>query len=56
MQRLRDTMAKPIDDDIDMQQAIDQTQFDDLKSVPLYEQNQRPNLNFVYREMEQELF
>ncbi len=56
MQRLRDTMAKAIDEDIGMQQAIDQTQFDDWKSVPLYEQNQRPNLNFVYREMEQELF
>lgn len=56
MQRLRDTMAKAIDDDIDMQDAIDQTQFDDWKSVQLYELNQRSNLNFVYREMESELF
>ena len=56
MQRLRDTMAKAIEDDVDMQDAIDNTEFDDWKSVRLYSLNQRPNLNFVYREMEEALF
>lgn len=56
IQRLRDAMAKAIDNDIELQEAMDNTDFADWKDVLLYDLNHKKNIDFVYREMEQELF
>lgn len=56
MQRLRDTMRRAIDEGQDLNDAVDDADFPDWRSVRLYGLNQRANANFVYREMEDELF
>ncbi len=56
IQRLRDRMAEAIENDVDLQTAVDHTDFPNWKDVPLYELNHKKNIDFVYREMEQELF
>lgn len=56
IQRLRNIMAQAIEDGIDLQDAVDQAEFEDWKDTRLYGSNQRPNANFIYREMEAELF
>ena len=56
MQRLRDSMGEAIDNDVELQDAVDNTEFADWKNVPLYQLNHKKNIDFVYREMEQELF
>ncbi len=56
MQRLRDEMGAAVENDVGIQRAVDEGDFDDWKQVRMYGLNHRPNLNFVYREMEQELF
>ncbi len=54
--RLRKAMAKAIEDDVDLQDAIEQNDFPDWQHVRLYDLNHGKNLDFVYRELEQELF
>ena len=56
MQRLRDKMGAAVENDVGIRRAVDEGDFDDWKQVRMYGLNHRPNLNFVYREMEQELF
>lgn len=56
MQRLRDQMAKAVNDDVELQDAVDSSEFPDWKDVPLYQLNHKKNVDFVYREMEEELF
>lgn len=56
MKLLRKTMGKAVEDDIELQDAVESSEFEEWKDVQLYELNHRKNLEFVYREMEQELF
>ncbi len=56
VQRLRDAMAKAVDDGVDMYDAVRNVEFSDWKDSYLYEENHRANANFIYREMEQALF
>ncbi|HHC72683.1 MAG TPA: MBL fold metallo-hydrolase [Thiotrichales bacterium] len=56
MMRLRKAMAEAFEAGLELQEAVEQGDFEDWKKVRLYGLNHRPNLNFVYREMEQELF
>ena len=54
--RLRQFMQQAVDEGMDLQDAVDAARFEDWQKVPLYDLNQRPNANFVYREMELEQF
>lgn len=56
MKRLRAFTAKAIQDGWSLQEAVDQVDFPEWRKVRLYELNHRPNANFVYLEMEQDLF
>lgn len=56
MQRLREVMTKAVEEDVELQDAVESNEFEEWKDVPLYELNHRKNLEFVYREMEQVLF
>ena len=56
IRRLRQTMARAIEQGIGLRRAVNQADFPDWKDVPLYDLNHRANANFVYREMERELF
>ncbi|NOY17774.1 MAG: MBL fold metallo-hydrolase [Gammaproteobacteria bacterium] len=54
--RLREVMARAIEEGLGMQEAIDQADFPDWHASRLYDENHRRNAHFVYQEMEQELF
>ena len=56
MQRLRDVMGEAVDQGLDLQDAVNRADFPEWHDTRLYELNQRANANFVYREMELELF
>jgi hypothetical protein len=56
MQHLRKNMSDALNNDIDLQEAVDNNEFADWQDVPLYKLNHKKNIDFVYREMEQELF
>ncbi|RMD70033.1 MAG: MBL fold metallo-hydrolase [Gammaproteobacteria bacterium] len=58
MQRLRDFMARAIEEGLDLQDAVEASveAFSDWKGVRLFDLNHRANANFVYREMEEALF
>ncbi len=54
--RMRAAMRKAVEDGVSMADAVQQVEFADWQDSRLYEQNQRANANFVYREMEKEFF
>ncbi len=54
--RMREAMRQAVENGTDLQSAVQQVEFKDWQGARLYEQNQRANANFVYREMEQEFF
>ena len=54
--RMRAAMRKAVEDGVSMADAVQQVEFQDWQDSRLYEQNQRANANFVYREMEKEFF
>lgn len=56
IERLRTEMGAAVDEGISLQQAVDNSDFPDWHDTRLYEVNHRANANFVYREMELELF
>jgi glyoxylase-like metal-dependent hydrolase (beta-lactamase superfamily II) len=56
VQRLRDAMAKAVDDGVGMYDAVRGVEFSDWKGAHLYEENHPANANFIYLEMEQALF
>ena len=56
VQRMRSTMKKAVENGASLYDAVKQVEFENWKSLRLYEQNQRANANFVYREMEKEYF
>lgn len=54
--RMRTAMHRAVEEGVGMLDAVQNVEFKDWKDVPLYEENQRANANFVYREMEQAFF
>ncbi|MGV6858966.1 MAG: MBL fold metallo-hydrolase [bacterium] len=56
IERLRETMGQAVENDIDLQDAVDGGDFPDWEGVRMYQLNHRKNLNFVYTEMEEALF
>ena len=56
VERLCNVMAQAIDGGLDLQEAVEQAEFEDWKNTRLYGSNQRPNASFIYRELELELF
>jgi glyoxylase-like metal-dependent hydrolase (beta-lactamase superfamily II) len=54
--RMRAAMRKAVEDGVSLSDAVQQVEFKDWQDARLYEQNQRANANFVYREMEKEFF
>jgi len=56
IQRLRDAVSNAINNDIELQETINMTEFDDWKNIYLYNLNHKKNIDFVYRELEEELF
>jgi glyoxylase-like metal-dependent hydrolase (beta-lactamase superfamily II) len=56
VERLREVMRDAVENGVTLLDATQQTDFDDWKDTRLYEENQRANAGFVYREMEQAFF
>lgn len=56
VERLRKEMGAAVEEGISLQQAVDSSDFPDWHNTRLYQLNHRANANFVYREMELELF
>jgi glyoxylase-like metal-dependent hydrolase (beta-lactamase superfamily II) len=54
--RMRVAMRKAVEDGVSLSEAVQQVEFPDWQDSRLYEQNQRANANFVYREMEKAFF
>lgn len=56
VERMRETMQDAVENGVSLLDATQQSDFDDWKDTRLYEENQRANAGFVYREMEQAFF
>lgn len=56
IERLRAEMGHAVEEGIGLQQAVDESDFSDWRNTRLYDLNHRANANFIYREMEEELF
>lgn len=56
VRRMRENMRNAVENGVSLYDAVKDVEFEDWKGVRLYEENQRANANFVYREMEQEYF
>lgn len=54
--RMRQAMLKAVESGKSLYEAVQTVDFKDWKDKRLYEQNQRANANFVYREMEKQYF
>lgn len=56
MERLRADMAEAVEHGMGLQEAVESSDFSEWHGTRLYEENHSKNANFVYREMELELF
>ncbi len=56
VKRLRDDMRDAIKSGQDLASAVKASDFADWHDAPLYHENHKKNANFIYLEMEQELF
>jgi glyoxylase-like metal-dependent hydrolase (beta-lactamase superfamily II) len=56
VKRLRNDMRAAVEAGTDLDSAVRQSDFADWHDVPLYHENHKKNANFIYREMEQEVF
>lgn len=56
MQQVRKDVTDAINNDKELQEAVDSIEFDDWKQVNMYPLNHKKNVDFVYRELEEELF
>jgi len=54
--RMRGAMKEAVENGVSMLDAVQDVEFEDWRDIPLYEENQRANANFVYREMEKAFF
>lgn len=56
MQRLRKDVTDAIKNDRGLQSTVDSTDYEDWEEIRLYQLNHKKNIDFVYRELEPELF
>lgn len=56
MQKLRKQMTAAVENDIELQEAVDNSPFPEWQDANMYELNHKKNVDFVYREMEEALF
>jgi glyoxylase-like metal-dependent hydrolase (beta-lactamase superfamily II) len=56
VQRLRTDMGKAVEHGVDLAAAVSASDFKEWHGSRLYEENHKKNANFVYQEMEQELY
>jgi hypothetical protein len=56
IKRLRDEMRTAVEAGQDLESAVRQSDFADWHEIPLYHENHKKNANFIYREMEQEVY
>lgn len=56
IKRLRDEMRAAVEAGQDLESAVRLSDFADWHATPLYHENHKKNANFIYREMEQEVF
>ncbi|CAA6825574.1 MAG: SoxH protein, homolog [uncultured Thiotrichaceae bacterium] len=56
MQRLRKDMTDAIEGEQDLQTTVDNTYYKDWEKIRLYHLNHKKNIDFVYRELELDLF
>ena len=56
MQQIRKEVTDAINNDQELQETVDSVDFKDWKQTNLYELNHKKNIDFVYRELELELF
>jgi glyoxylase-like metal-dependent hydrolase (beta-lactamase superfamily II) len=54
--RMREAMRKAVENDVPLLDAVKSVEFEDWQDTRLYQENQRANANFVYREMENAYF
>ncbi len=54
--RMRNAMKDAVENGVSMLDAVQEVEFEDWRDIPLYEENQRANANFIYREMEKAFF
>jgi hypothetical protein len=56
IKRLRDEMRAAVEAGQDLESAVRLSDFADWHETPLYHENHKKNANFIYREMEQEVY
>ncbi len=56
MQQVRKDVTEAIHNDKELQEAVDTIKFNDWKAMNMYGLNHKKNIDFVYRELEEELF
>ncbi len=56
IQQIRSKVTEAINNDMELQEAVDTIDFDDWKTLNMYGLNHKKNIDFVYRELEEELF
>ena len=56
MQQVREDVTHAINNDMELQDAVDSIQFEEWKNMNLYGLNHKKNIDFVYRELEEDLF
>ncbi|MEE9352145.1 MAG: MBL fold metallo-hydrolase [Thiotrichaceae bacterium] len=56
MQQVREKVTHAINNDMELQEAVDTIEFDDWENMNMYGLNHKKNIDFVYRELEEELF
>ncbi|MDO9064847.1 MAG: hypothetical protein Q7U25_06525, partial [Sulfuricella sp.] len=56
IKRLREEMRAAVEAGQDLESAVRLSDFADWHATPLYHENHKKNANFIYREMEQEVY
>lgn len=56
VQQLRKEMREAVEQGVSLQDAVNNSHFEDWEGTQLYEENHRANANYIYREMEKEFF
>jgi len=49
-------MREAVEQGVSLQDAVNNSHFEDWEGTQLYEENHRANANYIYREMEKEFF
>lgn len=56
IEQLRDLMRQKLEADVPLLEAVEQSDMPQWQAMPLYDENQRANAAFIYREMEFDAF